>query len=199
MPTGETMKNRGAWLSPILTIMLAISVVIGAMVLVSNPTQPVQIEIHPPLASATPQPSAMPGPITVYVTGAVGQPESMITLPPGSRVQDAVAASGGLNDDADTTRVNMAAILRDGDQVHIPAQTDAEITLATPQGGAVVYINTATFEELDALPGVGATLAQAILNYREANGNFTSFEDLDAVEGIGEGMIERLRELVVFE
>lgn len=193
------MKDRGTWLGTVLTIALIAAVVVGAVMLVSNRPQPVQIEIHPPLPSATPAPTATAGPITVYVTGAVGQPDSMIVLPSGSRVQEAIEGAGGLNDDADTTLVNMAAILRDGDQVHVPTQAGSEIALATPPGGIMIFINTATLEELETLPGVGSTMAQAILDYREANGDFEGFEDLDEVEGIGEGMIERLQGLIVFE
>ncbi|MBE2184996.1 MAG: helix-hairpin-helix domain-containing protein [Anaerolineae bacterium] len=193
------MKERGAWLSAVLTIALIAAVIIGAAAVLSNRPQPVQIEIYPPPSTMTPAPTSTAGPITVYVTGAVGQPDTMITLPPGSRVQDAIESAGGFNPDADTTLVNLAAILRDGDQVHVPAQAAPEIVLATPQGGIVVHINTATPEELESLPGVGVSLAQAIFNFREANGPFHGFDDLDAVEGIGEGLIERWQLLIAFD
>ncbi len=193
------MKDRSPWLNTVLTIALIAAIIVGGVVVVSNRPQPVQIEIHPPPPSATPAPTSTSGPIVVYVTGAVAQRDSLHTLPPGSRVDDAIEAAGGLNPDADTTLVNLAAILRDGDQIYIPVREEPEVVLATPQGGAVVYINAATLEELETLPGVGTILAQAILDYREANGDFEGFEDLDQVDGIGPGLIEQWQSLVVFE
>lgn len=81
----------------------------------------------------TPAPTDIPT-IEVYVTGAVAQPESLLTLNQGSRISDAVAAAGGTTDDADLTRINMALILRDGDQVHVPLA--GETLAATPEDNA---------------------------------------------------------------
>jgi competence protein ComEA len=158
----------------------------------------VQITINPPPSTATPGPTSTPAPITIYVTGAVGKPESLLTLPAGSRTQDAIEAAGGLTDAADLERINLAGILRDGDQVHVPA-VGQEAILATPGGGGVVNVNMATVDELATLPGLGPALAQRIIDYRETNGPFADLEALDAVEGIGPALLERLQEMVVFE
>jgi competence protein ComEA len=134
----------------------------------------------------------------VYVTGQVGQPEMLVQVPFGSRVQAAVDAAGGALAGADLSRVNLADTVRDGDQVHVPAVGEVP-ALPTRTGGAVVFVNSATLEELDTLPGIGPALAQAILDYRQANGPFTSLEDLDAVEGIGPGLLADLESLISFD
>jgi competence protein ComEA len=169
------------------------------MLLLATRPQPVQITINPPQPTFTPEPTATREPIVVYVTGEVNQPETTVTLPYGSRVQDALDAAGGVTENADMTGVNVAALLRDGDQIHVPAIGAEETVLATPSGGEIIFINRATAEELDALPGVGPALAEAIVAYREENGPFTSMEDLDAVEGIGPGLLADLDGLISFE
>ncbi len=178
-------------------VVLALAVLVGAVALWSTRPQPIEITILPPGPSATPAPSLTPGPVTIYVTGAVNQPETLIALPAGSRVEDALAAAGGALPDADLTAVNLAARLRDGDQVHVPRVGETP-ALATPNA-VLVYINSATLDELDSLPGVGPELAAAILAYREAEGSFTSLDDLDAVDGIGPRLLEDLAPLISFE
>lgn len=181
-------------------VIVALAIVGGAVLVLASRPQPVQITINPPAPTATPLPTSTPAPLTVYVTGAVNEPFATLSLPPGSRVQDALDAAGGTTENADMTRVNVAQMLRDGDQVHVPEMGEAvTMATATPGGDTVVYINTASSEQLETLPGVGPALAQRIIEFREENGPFTSLEDLDAVSGIGPALLENLAGLVVFD
>lgn len=190
----ESASTR-SWIVALL--LLGAALLIGAAALISSKPQPVEITILPPAATATATTSPTPAPVMVYVTGAVARPESLVSLPAGSRVEDAIAAAGGPQAGADLAAINQAARVRDGDQVHVP-QTGETAVLATP-GIRLIYINSAEADELEALPGVGPSLAAAILAYRANIGPFVSLEDLDAVDGIGPRMLETLGPLISFE
>ncbi len=150
-------------------------------------------------------PPPTPLPMLVHVSGAVAAP-GVYSLPPGSRVQDAVAAAGGLLADANDGLLNLAALLVDGQKVVVPTRAAA----ATPGGGQgeappdhrsggvdlLVNINTASQAELETLPGIGPSLAQAVIAYREANGLFTSLEGIQAVVGIGPVTFEEIKDLI---
>ena len=157
------------------------------------------------------------GAVFVHVAGAVSRP-GVVDLPSGSRVVDAVRAAGGLRPDADPDRVNLAAELADGQRIVIPVrgqEVPVEVLPTGPSGAAgggagtgtgvggapgsagPVDLNTATAEQLDALPGVGPATATAILSHREEHGPFRSVEDLIEVRGIGEAKLDGLRDLVM--
>lgn len=142
--------------------------------------------------------------IMVDVKGAIKSP-GVYELDEGMRVNDAIRVAGGLNEDADVTRVNLAAFLVDGQVVYIPTVNEEESvwlnlsnsgedpTLANSQGNdSLVNVNTATLEELDALPGIGPSKAKAIIEYREEHGPFTDVKQLGEVSGIGEKTLEKL-------
>lgn len=146
-----------------------------------------------------------PAALQVHVTGAVARP-GVYALPPGSRVQDALQAAGGPTEDADLERLNLARRLQDGEQVRVPRrstpQPPALAGTATPAASPEalkININTATAQELEALPGIGPTLAQRIVAYREANGPFTSIEQLLEVKGIGPVLLEKIRPYIFVE
>lgn len=179
-------------------IIVALAIVGGGALLLATRPQPVRVTINPPVPTATPAPSATPGPIQVYVTGAVAKTGTTLSLPAGSRVKDALDAAGGTTQNADLQRVNLAGILRDGDQVNVP-EVGQEVALPTAGGGDVVHVNTATVDELSALPGVGPSLAQKIIDYRTANGPFKSMDDLDQVSGVGPSLLAKWQGLVAFD
>ena len=154
----------------------------------------------PPLIRAKPTSShPRAAQLVVDVAGAVKH-AGLYRLPQGSRIADAVARAGGATARAQLDLVNLAAPLADGEQVLVPARgpgVAAAGAAAGPSPTAPVDLNSATIEQLDALPGVGPVTAQKIVDYRQAHGPFRSVDELDAIPGIGPARIENLRGLVV--
>jgi competence protein ComEA len=176
-------------------------------------------------STASPRSSASPGqstnpdrPVVVSVVGLVHTP-GLVTLAPGARIADALQAAGGAVNGADTIGLNMARPLGDGEQIVVGlapvagqptalgssvASGSTPTSKAPPPGSGpvkskaaqVIDLNTATVQELDALPGVGPITASAIVAWRQANGKFTSVDQLADVDGIGPARLEKLRALV---
>ena len=164
---------------------------------------------RPPKRSAKP---ATAGRIWVHVAGAVRKP-GLYRVAHDARAGTAVDAAGGLGRRADLRAINLAATVRDGQQIVVPARGERPVAAAAgpvgtasgeqPSGsvapgapGAKVNLSTATVEQLDGLDGIGPTLAQRILQWRDAHGGFKSVEQLREVEGIGEKRFESLRAAV---
>ncbi len=142
------------------------------------------------------------GEIVVDVTGKVRDP-GVHTLPAGSRVTDALRAAGGVRPGTDTDGLNRARFLTDGEQIVVggpapPAAPGQAVGGAAAGAGpsAPVSLNTATVEQLDALPGVGPVLAQHIVDFRTQHGGFRSVDELRQVRGIGDRRYSDLRDLV---
>ncbi|MGW9379601.1 helix-hairpin-helix domain-containing protein [Streptomyces albidoflavus] len=155
-----------------------------------------------PSTGTAPSPSA--GPLVVDVSGKVARP-GVHRLPAGSRVEDALEAAGGVRPGTDTSGLNRARLLTDGEQVAVgvdPAPGAGPAPGAPGQGatgvatGSPLSLGTATAEQLETLPGVGPVLAAAIIAYRTENGGFRSVDQLRDVRGIGDRRFEDLRELV---
>jgi competence protein ComEA len=140
------------------------------------------------------------GRVVVDVAGQVRRP-GIVTLPAGSRVHEAIERAGGIKGALDQPTLNLARVLVDGEQILVGVDPPAAAVAGPGTGGTggpgvAVNLNTATLEELDALPGVGPVTAQAILDWRTENGRFTSVDDLLDVAGIGEKTLEDLRDRV---
>jgi competence protein ComEA len=134
-----------------------------------------------------------PGMLSVYVSGAISRP-GVYTLPDGSRVEAAVKAAGGLSPNAKTEQINLAALLEDGQQVEIPGNVDtSQVNVGR------VNINTASTSELDALPGIGPTTAQAIVDYRLQHSSFQFIQDILNVPGIGSATYARIKDYITTE
>src|SRR5919106_2708120 len=137
--------------------------------------------------------------VLVHVVGAVQAP-GLYELPEDSRVDDAIREAGGAKTKAALELVNLAAPVADGQQVVVPVR--GELAAAAAAGppassaGGKVHLNSATLEDLDALPGIGPVTAQEILDYRTAHGAFQSVDELDAVPGIGPARLAQLKPLV---
>ncbi len=187
---------------------LAAAGVAAALWIMRPPAAPPEASI--PFASTTvavsPTSTTSPEPevLVVHVAGAVASP-GIHQLPLGARVADAIAAAGGVTPTADTTRINLAAPVADGERVYVLAVGEASPPLvaggALPTGGGSatagpVNLNTADAAALEELPGVGPATAAAILEHRGKVGAFTSVEQLLDVPGIGEVKLEALRDLV---
>lgn len=135
--------------------------------------------------------------LVVDVAGAVRR-AGLYRLSQGSRVADAVARAGGATRRANLALLNLAAPLADGEQVLVPVRSAAGAAAPGGSAGAgPVDLNSATAEQLDALPGVGPSTAEKIIAYRQAHGPFRSLAELDAVPGIGAGRIAQLKGLVL--
>ena len=136
----------------------------------------------------------------VYVCGAVARP-GVYALPQGSRIYEAIGQAGGLTEDADETIVNQAEPVTDGMMIRIYTETETDeaggvIADESKAADGKVNINTASATELMTLPGIGASKAEAIINYREENGGFSKIEDLMNIPGIKEGVFQQMKEKI---
>ena len=209
-----------------LAIVAALAVLITVFTMMHDRPSPVMSAKLPPVekvstagpkSSATPAaPSGPDRPVVVSVVGLVRTP-GLVTLAPGARIADALAAAGGPVNGADTIGLNMARPLGDGEQIVVglapvagqPTSLGSSVATGStatskppapgpgkPKTGGAVDLNTATVQELDALPGVGPITAAAIVTWRQTNGKFTSVDQLAEVDGIGPARLEKLRALV---
>ena len=154
--------------------------------------------------------------VLVHIAGAVKNP-GVVKLAAGSRISDAIEAAGGPLPGAEIDTLNLAAVLEDASKIHVPRAGEAvpapttgsttghggpsDVTAGGSKAGGAgsstkLNLNTATAEELDALPKVGPVLAKRIVEWRQEHGPFAAVEDLDAVDGVGPKMMETLLPLV---
>jgi len=160
--------------------------------------------------------AASPERVVVYVAGAVAHP-GVFSLAADARVADALEHAGGASGDADLLRVNLAAHVSDGEEIAVLRRGEAapaarrtaaprravgrkkrQARVAPMRAGAITQddapldLNSATAEELAALPGLGPELAERIVDYREVNGPFVSVDELADVSGMTPGRLDRL-------
>jgi competence protein ComEA len=191
MPELMLDRRRVIIAAIVLFLVLALG---GRLLLRRGESVPLPVRAAAPAGQASaPEPR-----LFVHVVGAVRHP-GLYRLAQGSRVADAVARAGGATRKAQLELVNLAAPIADGEQIVVPRRSAAGVAA---QGGAgtaptgPVHLNTATLEQLDALPGVGPVTAQKILDYRQKHGAFGSVDELDAIPGIGPARLDGLRDLV---
>jgi competence protein ComEA len=209
MADGEKLRMVG-WVVAAL-----VAVLLGARLLGSggdDPPAPVSVDpaAAAPRAEGAP-PTGAPGvggpgsELMVQVAGEVARP-GVYRVPAGSRVTDAVTRAGGLTRRADQAGVNLVARVQDGQQVVVPRRgaggAVGGATAGAGSGGAAgaatgpVSLSSATVAQLDTLDGIGPTLAQRIVEYRQAHGGFSSIDQLRQVDGIGEKRFAALKKAV---
>ena len=133
--------------------------------------------------------------LMVDVAGAVMNP-GVYSLPLNARVFEAIKAAGGLKKGADTSDINQARILRDGEQIYVYPTTTSSGGVARPamRKNGPVMINRATVKDFESLDGIGPVLANRIVSYRKINGPFAAVEDLLKVPGIGQSKFAQFKE-----
>ena len=189
----------------VLNIVLAAAIVacvVGAGVLIvrdSRSSGGIEITLPPPTpVPAEPQSVAR---IMVYVSGEVVRP-GVYRLDSDNRVADALNAAGGPTAKADLNRINLALRLTDEEQVHVPAVGSGGSAPVGAEGQSPSTItgkldlNTATVDELEALPGIGGVRAAAIVEHRNTHGPFERVDDLVEVSGIGDGILGSIMHLI---
>ena len=204
------------WLVGLFAIGI-IGIVIGLIWLNLRPRRPIVQEASSISSSTLAEPissqqSSQPDKIYVDLKGAVKHP-GVYALDQGSRVFDLLEMAGGLTEDAAERALNQAQVLVDQQSLYVPTIEEWEAESQGPQANLVgsqgplvsspnsgkVNVNQADLAQLETLPGIGAKKAQAIIDYRTANGSFHSLEDLGKVKGIGSKMLEKLKDLVIFQ
>lgn len=203
----EKLKQIPWW--PLLFGVVVGLLAAGLILLLNQRPAGVPISLLPPPAT----PTAVP--LRVDVEGAVQKP-GVYALPKGSILQNALEAAGGLTTKADTASLNLAEVLTDGEQVTVPEVLPTRPPTATPgpgtptnppeptataaatglAPGTLINLNTATLQELDALPHIGPTIAQRIIDYRTKHGAFSTIQQIMNVEGIGPSTFQDIRDFI---
>jgi len=135
--------------------------------------------------------------IFVHVCGQVNVP-GVYELPAGSRVYEAVLLAGGFTEKAAEDAMNQAQVLEDAQQLYVPSKEElekAQTNVGTDSEGRV-NLNHATREELMTLPGIGEAKAEAIIRYRNQQGDFRTIEEIMEIEGIKEGVFRKIEDQI---
>lgn len=179
----SSLQKRG------LAIIALLVLVISALFVMRGSSQEVVAASAPLEIDAITQQTLM-----VDVAGAVVNP-GVYSLPLNSRVVEAIKAAGGLKKGADTSDINQARILKDGEQIYVfPAVSRFSGTTSVPlRKNGPIMINRATAKDFESLDGIGPVLANRIVTYRKTNGPFTAVEDLLKVPGIGQSKFDQFK------
>jgi len=178
----STVQKRG------LAIIALFIVALSALFVTRGSSQEV-VEQLPAVAI-----DAIPQLLVVDVAGAVANP-GVYSLPLNSRVVEAIKAAGGLKKGADTSDINQARILKDGEQIYVyPAASKVVGARPAVRKNGPIMINRATVKDFEALDGIGPVLANRIVAYRKISGPFVAIEDLLKVPGIGQSKFAQFKE-----
>lgn len=219
---GELKKQHLILAAVMLMVLFGAGVRYGRYLAVQKITLPTgfSAEVDVAATSQPDQTAAVDPPkktaeVTVYVAGAVTAP-GVFTLKEGSRVVDALDLAKA-SAEADLNLLNLAKKLNDGEKILVPVRRKAgdagpvitagaeaaageadRLTMAGSDGGSLININQAEAADLEKLPGIGPSKAQAVIKYRQENGAFACLEDVDKVPGIGPATLENLKDMITF-
>ena len=194
-----SLAVKGAVIGGILLILVGLG---GLFSKKEESIEETEIVVTTVLAEKTEVSTTQETVIFVDIKGAVKNP-GVYQMKAGDRVKDALEAAGGLTDEADSQKVNLAKRLEDQMVIVVPKvgeeaeEIPAGATSKEEAKEGKVNINTATVEELKTLNGVGEKKAEAIIEYRKKNGSFQTKEDLMKVRGIGKKLFESFQERIV--
>lgn len=166
-------------------LVLAVGIIVSIALLVSGQTASEPIKVKPRKTSSTTEVKSG----YIHISGAVVHP-GVYPISIGTRLFEVIAMAGGFTSKADRDSVNMARTVTDGEQVLVTG-----IGSASANDG-LIHLNKATAADLDKLPGIGPTLSERIIDWRNANGGFKKIEDLRRVGGIGDRLFAGIKELV---
>ena len=170
----------------------AVLIALSLFVVASGKSEEVVIEAIAPTQMIAPA-------LIIDVTGEVVSP-GVYELPAGSRVIDAIKAAGGARAKAALSDLNLARIIKDGEQIYVDPIYKAGASIRTGSKAAVprgpININRASASELDSLDGIGPVIAKRIIAYRTTNGAFLAVEDLLKVSGIGDAKLAQFKEKI---
>jgi competence protein ComEA len=207
----RALANNKLWLGIVLCIALGVITLAWGWIGSGAPASGTESTLEEPIddapladlpeATDSAATAAPPGTVIVYISGAVRAPD-VYELPSDARIKDLVLAAGGLTADADAERINLAERLKDSQHIHMPRQGEpaaeddgAADSIDTAQG-EMLDLNTASASDLEGLPGIGASLAERIVEFRASNGSLKSVDDLRNVKGIGPALFAKIAPLV---
>ena len=194
--SGQAVRYVGAGIAALAGLALLISAVL--LLTRSEDTAPVTIVAPEAETTAAGKSGAD---IKVQVSGEVMFP-GVYPMNPDDRVIDAIAAAGGASANGDLSGLNLSKRVQDEARYHVPAIGEAAPAVsvaaasAAEDGDGLLNLNTAGARDLETLPGIGPSLANAIVTYREGNGPFAAIDDVENVPGIGPKTLDAIRPLV---
>jgi competence protein ComEA len=192
------VPDSGTRIQIAVVVAVMVLAVIGGVWYGGRTPDAVPVDVIVPIGEAdVSEVSEAPGleSVTVHVAGAVLRP-GLVSVPTPARIADAIAAAGGAAALADLGAMNLAAVVADGDRIHVPEKGDPLVSSDEETASGEVDLNRATVAELQALPGIGPVIAARIVAHRTDNGPFAAVEDLLDVPGIGETRLAELRPAV---
>ena len=187
---GPGAQGIDRWMPLALVLLFMLALAGGIVLLVQRGNGGVEVTL--------PEPASTPV-LQAYMAGAVGRP-GVYTFSDGDRLVDLLRMAGGAAGDADVSGLNLALRLRDEGHYYVPTVGEAPPATSPGDGsvaGKVIDLNSATAQELETLPGIGAVKAHAIVEHRESVGGFADVEEVLQVAGIGPATLEGIRDHVV--